>query len=391
MKRKSKTVKKNSLYIVQSGKLGGAEISLLLLLKYLNRNIFNPIVLGPANSDLDLKLKELNIEIINVNLPRIKSKNPIRLVFSFILLIFLSLKIYFIIKKLGISIVHTVSNKRSAIFGILAARLANIPVIWTVRNLQWEGFIDAFLVKNSTRLIAVSDAIFSLFNRNPDYCDKFVKIYNAVDLADFNPELNSQRPLRNKWGLETQDFVVAMVGRLSPEKGHGEFIKAASRISEQNSKLKFLIIGEQKFYGNDHYYRSLAQQSQQKGLEGTLKFIDFENDIAAVMASIDVLVLFSKYESFGRVLIEAMAMEKPVITSDAGGPAEIIEDKKSGILIRSRDASLLAESIYYLYHNPGIAQKMGIEGRKRIIKYFAVDKYVDSHEKLYQEILNSRK
>ena len=121
-----------------------------------------------------------------------------------------------------------------------------------------------------------------------------------------------------------------------------------------------------------------------------LKFIDFENDVVAVMASIDLLVLFSKYESFGRVLIEAMAMERPVISSECGGPAEIIEDKKSGILIKSRDASLLAESICYLYHNPDLAKKMGIEGRKRVIKYFTADKYVESHVKLYQEILNSR-
>ena len=247
-------MKKNILYIVQSGKLGGAEISLLLLLKYLNRNKFNPIVLGPTNSELESKLKELNIEICSFNLPRIKSRNPIRLIFSFFVLIILSLKIYFIIKKLGISIVHTVSNKRSAIFGILAARLAKVPVVWTIRNLQWEGFIDAFLVKNSTRLIAVSDAILNLFDRNLKYHHKFIRIYNAVDLADFNPELNSQKPLRSKWGVDQNDFIVAIVGRLSPEKGHEQFIEAASRISKQNSKIKFLIIGEQRFYRNNLFH-----------------------------------------------------------------------------------------------------------------------------------------
>lgn len=378
---------RNILYIVQSGKLGGAEISLLLLLKYLNRNKFNPLVLGPANSELDSKLRNLKIELINLNLPRIKSKNPARLIFSFFLLLFLSVRIYLIIKKLGVSIVHTVSNKRSAIFGILAARLARVPVVWTIRNLQWEGFIDAFLVKNATRLIAVSDAIFRVFNRNPKYSGKFVRIYNAIDLADFNPELNSQKPLRNLWGFEPQDFVVALVGRLSPEKRHEQFIEAASRVSKQNSKIKFLIIGEQKFYGNDDYYRSLAQQRQQKGLEGTLKFIDFENDIAAVMASIDLLVLISKYESFGRVLIEAMAMEKPVIVSDCGGPREIITENETGILLKSRNVSKLADAILYLYDHPDTAQQMGRAGRKRVEKYFTVDDYIQNHEKLYQAIL----
>lgn len=376
------------LYIVQSGKLGGAEISLLLLLKYLNRNKFNPLVLGPANSEIDSKLRNLKIELINLNLPRIKSKNPVRLIFSFFLLLFLSLRIYLIIKKLGVSIVHTVSNKRSAIFGILAARLARVPVVWTIRNLQWEGFIDAFLVKNSTRLIAVSDAIFSLFNRNPKYSDKFVRIYNAIDLADFNPELNSQKPLRNEWGFEPHDFIVALVGRLSPEKRHEQFVEAASRVSRQNSKIKFLIIGEQKFYGNDDYYRSLAQLRQQKGLEGTLKFIDFENDIAAVMASIDLLVLISKYESFGRVLIEAMAMEKPVIASDCGGPREIITENETGILLKSRNVSKLADAIFYFYDHPDTTQQMGRAGRKRVEQYFTIEQHVREHEKVYDEILS---
>jgi len=384
-------MKKNILYIVQSGKLGGAEISMLLLLKYLDRGKYNPIVIGPGKSDLGLKLKQLNVELINLNLPRIKSTNPVRLFYSFMALLFLCIKIKFIIKKCNTSIVHTISNKRSAIFGILAARMAKIPVIWTVRNLQWEGLIDSFLVRNSTKLIAVSEAINNLYNRKSELRHKFVKIYNAVDLTDFPLTLNTERPLLKKWGLDDGDFVAAMVGRLTPEKGHDYFIEAASQIFKQSLKIKFLIIGDQKFYGDDKYYRYLNDLCNQKGTKESLSFINFENDIAAVMASIDVLVLFSKYESFGRVLIEAMAMEKPVITSDAGGPAEIIEDKKSGILIQSRDASVLAESICYLYHNPDVAQKMGIEGRKRVIKYFTVDKYVESHEKLYQEILNSGK
>jgi len=334
-----------------------------------------------------LRLKELNVELIDFHLPRIKSKNPIRLILSIFVLTILSLKISLIIKKWDVSLIHTISNKRSAIFGILGANLAKIPAIWSIRNLQWEGFIDAFLIKKATRLIGVSNAIINLFDRKAKYHHKFITIYNAIDLADFNPELNLQRPLLKKWGIEPHDFIVAMVGRLTPEKGYEEFIDAASQISKDNSRIKFLIIGEQNFYGNDQYYRSLVQKCQDRHLNSTLKFIGFEKNISAIMASIDLLVLFSQHESFGRVLIEAMAMEKPVIASDCGGPGEIVINNQTGILLSTRDVSRLTDAILYLNNNPVIARRMGEAGRKRVEQYFLVKDYVQNHEKLYQEIL----
>jgi len=381
-------MRKKILYILQSGKLGGAEISTLLLLRHLNRERLQPIVLGPAGGELESRLGELNIELIHFNLPRIKSKNPARLLFSGFILLVLSIKIYWIIKKQGISLVHTVSNKRSAIFGILAARFARIPVVWSIRNLQWEGWIDSWLIKNATKLIAVSEAIHQQFNRMPRYRHKFVTIHNAADLADFKPELNAKRPLLKKWGLKKSDFIVAMVGRLTPEKGQEQFIEAAAQISKLESDITFLIIGEQNFYGDDRFYRSLVEKSRRLGLNSRLKFIDFEADIAAVMGTIDLLVLFSVYESFGRVLIEAMAMEKPVIATDCGGPGEIVLDQRTGILLKNRDVSALTDAILFLYHNPEAARRMGRVGRKRVQKYFSVEQYAVRHQTLYQEILN---
>jgi glycosyltransferase involved in cell wall biosynthesis len=105
------------------------------------------------------------------------------------------------------------------------------------------------------------------------------------------------------------------------------------------------------------------------------------------MASIDLLVLFSQHESFGRVLIEAMAMEKPVIASDCGGPGEIVINNQTGILLSTRDVSRLTDAILYLNNNPVIARRMGEAGRKRVEQYFLVKDYVQNHEKLYQEIL----
>ena len=377
----------NILYIVQSGKLGGAEISMLLLLKHLNREQFNSIVLAPIKSDVYLKVKELNVEVINVTLPGIKSYNPFRMVKSLYLLYINSRKIRKIIKNHNISIVHTISNKRSAAFGILAARLAKVPVIWTIRNFDWLGIIDRLMIVYADKLITVSEAINNLFNKKPSQKNKFVKIYNAVDISNFHLELNKKRPLLNRWDFKKADVVVAMVGRLSPEKNHQYFIEAASKLLKQESNLKFIIIGEKKFYGDENYYHSLINQCHRMRVENEIKFINFENDIPAIMATIDLLVLVSEHEPFGRVLIEAMAMEKPVIASDIGGPKEIVAHNKTGLLIEPKNAAKLADAILYIYRNPKIARKMGREGRKRVMKYFLVDRYIHEHERVYREII----
>lgn len=379
----------NILYIVQSGKLGGAEISMLQLLKHINRDIYNPIVLGPSCSDLSLQLKTLNIELVNFSLPRIKSHNPVRIIFNIFTLIINCLAIGKIIKQKNINIVHTISNKRSAIFGIIAARITNTPVVWTIMLLEWNGVIDKFLMANSDRLIVVSNRVEKMFNRNARNKDKFCRIHLALDLSEFDLSLNMKRPLLKKWSLKRTDFIVAMVCRLTSEKGVEYFIEAASKISKNESEIKFLIIGEQSFDGTNDYYKSLVNFCDSIGVKDKIKFVNFESDIIAIMATIDLLVLYSKAESFGRVLIEAMAMEKPVIANKCGGPEEIVEHNKTGILLATRNASDLADSIFYLCKNPEIAKKMGKEGRKRVEKYFTIEQHVRDHEKVYDEIVIS--
>ena len=202
----------NILYIVQSGKLGGAEISLLLLLKYINRKKYNPIVLGPADSDLSKRVNDLNIKLIDFNLFKIKSKNPLKICFNIILLINTCLIMRKIILKNDISLVHTVSNKRSAIFGIIAAKISNKPVVWTIRLLEWIKYIDQFLIRYSMGLIAVSKPVNTLFNNKKKYSNKFITINNGIDFTIFDLDLNNNRPFLQEWGIRKETYIVAMVG-----------------------------------------------------------------------------------------------------------------------------------------------------------------------------------
>lgn len=377
----------NILYVIQSGKPGGAEISTLSLIKKLDRSKFNPIVLVPPGSIVLSELNKLGVETIGFSLPKIKPSNPIQLVQGFFRFLLTCHRISQIVRKENIRIVHSVSNKRSAAFSIASARFAGTPVVWTIRIMVKDRYIDNFLLFWATKIVAISQAVRNFYDQNNRYNGKFVQIYNAVDISDFEIDPTARRSLRKKWGLGTQDFVVAIAARLSPEKGHKYFIETAAKVLAKEPQIKFVVIGDINFYDNPEYYRSLQELCKNLGVENTINFLGFEKDIPFFMSCIDVLTMCCEIESFGRVAIEAMAMGKPVISFDVGGPREIIQHNKTGFLVPPKDITSLTEAILRLYQDIELRTEMGKRGKQRVKDFFAIERHVAGYQQVYEELL----
>ena len=167
-----------------------------------------------------------------------------------------------------------------------------------------------------------------------------------------------------------------MLGRLDPQKGQEEFLRALPLVLEQRPDVCFVIAGDETS-GEEGYKRYLINLSYELHVNEHVHLFPFTEDVAEFMAAIDIFVLPSYRETFGLVLIEAMAMEKPVIATDAGGVPEIVEDGRDGLLVPPRDEKALAEAILLLLENSSLRRSLSKRARADVLKRFDSTHCVD--------------
>lgn len=189
------------------------------------------------------------------------------------------------------------------------------------------------------------------------------------DTRLFDPRIHDQLEARKRYCLPLTKPIVGMLGRLDPQKGQEEFLRALPLVLEQRPDVCFVIAGDETS-GEKGYKRYLINLGQELHLHEHVRFLPFTDDVPAFMAAIDIFVLPSYRETFGLVLIEAMAMEKPVIATDAGGVPEIVEDGRDALLVPPRDEKALAEAILLLLENSSLRRSLSKRARADVLKRF---------------------
>lgn len=186
---------------------------------------------------------------------------------------------------------------------------------------------------------------------------------------------------REKIGLTADDFVLAMVARLVPQKNHKIALYALDRLRDEAPKVKLLIIGEGKLDGQ---LRAMVADLQ---LTDRVFFLGFQKDVHSLLALVDVLLLCSEYEGFGLVILEAMCHRKGIIASHVGPIPEIVLDGETGILFPPSDATALADAILALRNNRAKLMDMGERGFQRLQVYFSAARMAAETEALYLQLL----
>jgi glycosyltransferase involved in cell wall biosynthesis len=367
----------NLLFTTITGQMiGGGQRSLLLILEKLNKKRFKPFLICPSEGDFTDKAEKLGIETTIIKTRSLKRFN----FFSNAATIFKLIKF---IKQKNIDLIHTDAPRQTFYAGI-AARLAGKPLIWHVRiSDPEENFYDKFLLTLSSKVIAVSKAVRERLEEVAPRSDKFVVIYNGVDLTEFSSQLPDKK-IKEEFGIEDDLILVGTVGQLIPGKGQDIFLRAAAQVSKLFPNVKFIIVGD----GNEAYRKKLEDLSKELRIAEKVIFTGFREDIPQIMSSLDIFVLSStNLEGFSRVILEGMASRKPVIASRVGGNPEAVEDGKTGIIVPPEDPAPLADAILELVKNEDKRSQMGEAGRRRVEKLFSIEKNIAQIEKLYEELL----
>ena len=294
-------------------------------------------------------------------------------------------------------IVHT-HNSKAGFVGRLAAKLARVPaVVHTVHGFSFHDqeppwrqrlfrSMERLAAQWCDQLIFISQPLMAWALREGiGKKEKMTRIYSGIELDRFQPVSEEKKmDLRRKWGLGEQDAVVGIVSKLWDGKGHVQLLDAFQQIRRTKKEAKLVIVGE------GYRLRDLRRRVDTLGLDGSVLFAGFQADVAPLVATFDAAVLPSLFEGMGRVLLEAMAMGKPVVASRVGGIPDLVEHGVNGYLVRPGSVEDLKESLLKILNNPSLARKMGQAGRQRIKSEFDALAMVDAIERVYRHLLSRK-
>ncbi len=378
------------LYVHNSADLYGASRSLLRLLRVLDRNRFEPLVVVPENGPLVSKLRELEVEIFVLTNLTIITRDVFhswRLIPFFLNVPRSVLALWRLIKRRRINVVHT--NTGVVIAAALAARLAGVPHIWHIRDsfqefsATWRIY-SAFIQGISDRVIAVSDAVARQFQGST----KVEVIHNGLPPDEFafdRPLLRHE--FRAAWKILPERIVVSCIGRIKLiRKGQENLIAALDLLKARGMEVTCMIVGSTS-PGNESHLTQLKAQVKNAALDNVV-FTGELADPQSVYAASDLVVLPSALpEPFGGVVLEAMANGLPVIATNIGGSPEQVTDGVTGFLVPPADPRALADKLAVLIENAQLRARMGMAAKERIASTFPLSETKERLEAIYTSLL----
>ena len=273
--------------------------------------------------------------------------------------------------------------------GLFAAKKNNIPVVMHVRGLEYGGKLVAWIAKQADHIIAISDYVRDQILQMGISEDKVSVIYNAVDVEAFAVSADIEM-FRNEVALPVDVPIIGIAGCLVDWKGHKYFLEACAKIF-QFSQAQGIIIGDAP-NGEQNFKNELMRYANDLGILDRIHFVGHRNDIASAMGACDILVHAStRPEPFGRVIIEAMALAKPVIATEPGGPSEIISHGKDGILVSPSNSDAIADAVIKVLADNNLRGYLGNNAKKKVMSNFRVEKYVDQVADIYEKVLFYKK
>jgi glycosyltransferase involved in cell wall biosynthesis len=280
-----------------------------------------------------------------------------------------------LIRDRRIDLVHCNNGTALCADGVRAALAAEIPVISYERGLRRLSRYERRLARRVSLLVCNSLATLEHYRSQGIPTIRSVCVYNGVPLEEYDPGM---RPTLEQRG----DLTLGIFGRIIDWKGHSVFLEAAAALAPRFLGAVFCVVGEGPLE------ESAREQARRLGIADRVVFTGRRDDVAGVMAAMDVVVHASTApEPFGRVILEAMAMGKPVVATDLGGPRELVEEGRSGFLVPPSDPKAVARRLNEILQNPRLRREMGRRARRIVEERFTISETVGRMEEIYAGLL----
>lgn len=324
-----KIIQMNSMSIWRGG-----EESVFLLCRELMALGVSVVLACRDESPTDQRARDANIPVVNLPL-----RNAIDIKSAWTLANYC--------RENAIGIIHA-HNGRDYWLACLAKTFnPQLKVVITRRILAplKNTRLHRWLYKKVDQVIAVSQAVKNAITVFPS--EKITVVYNGIDIQEYSAA--SPGALRKELGLAAGTKIVGMVGQIHPSKGHWTLLRSIPAILSANPDTVFVVVG-----GGD--------SSELQEMNGDVHFLGARSNIPEIMKDLDVFVMASLNEPFGRVTVEAMAAGAPVVGSNSGGTAEIIADGETGLLFPPEDPAMLAQAVIKVLTDDQLAAKLKAGG-----------------------------
>lgn len=372
------------LFITHYSDMYGANKSLITLIKILKDqyNVY-PIVLIPEKGNIISELDNLNIQYLKTRFYPFeyhgsRLKSMIKYIYNLLSLPYICFKL----KKFKFDFIH--SNSSIIDIGSYLSILLHIPHVWHLREFGKEDYnfnyifskkITSLIYKyGGTKFIAISKSIFLYFKEYiPE--NKIVTIYNGVDIKTHN-----NNSIKNNNIIQ-----LCCIGLISQNKNQNQILEAANILKNEIFINNFNI----NFIGNyidETYYNHLLEYAKSNDLIDNLKFWGYQNEISQIIKNMDIGIVPSKKEAFGRVTIEFMLNKIPVIVSNQGANTELIENNSNGLVYDINDSNSLAQNINLLINDKKLRESYGMKGYITAEKNYTAENNAKKIYDLYNSI-----
>jgi glycosyltransferase involved in cell wall biosynthesis len=374
----AKDERRNVLYLSPSNRWLGARISLYILLKMLDKERFHPIVICPP--DGGVFGQRLESEGFDVKYVRLWNWRKYR----YVLHRWQSVgKIVGLLRRCDIHLIHC-NEFWTAPYAFWATRFVKVPAVSHVRLFMTPEKIRQYYLGHMARIICVCKALVEEFSAWPDYKKRVVAIYNGIDLKEFDPGRGSGEEIRAKYNISESAVVIGLVGQISPRKGQHRLISIAPALVRRYPNVRFLIVGSSR---EAVYQAEIRRMIAECNLQEHFIFTGDEREMPKIYKALDILVLPTLQEGFGRVVVEAEAMEIPVVVSNAGGLAEVVDPGKTGFIYTLGKDEEMLDYLMRLSGDSQLRRRLGVAGREFVAEHFSQERMIEHVTALYLEVM----
>ena len=370
------------LYLSAVGEISGAERSLLAMLDALDRAQWQPMVAAPAGPLLDA-VSARGVQAIPVPLQAIVRPHSPRDGWAMLRAVQRGrAALRQLVADLHPQLIH--ANTTSAMLYVPPS--AHLPLVWHVRDLVPLGLLGRMLYRRASRVAVISRAVAADITRcADDGGEKVTVVPPAVDVDHFHPQ-KENAVVRERLGLPPDMPLIGLIAQFVPWKRHQLLLDALESLC--NRPWHLVLVGAH-LHADEAYLASLRARIDRAPLAGRVTLLPWQPDMAPLLGALDLCVLTSHNEPFGRVLIEAMACGVPVVAIDEGGPRDIVVPGETGLLLPA-DPHALATGIADLLADARLRAEYGAAGRARVQALFSLPQQRQCLTALYHSLLPVR-
>lgn len=368
------------------GETTGVENFLLTVLRGLDKSKYQPAVFVTKNSVFKKDVLETGAECIEVDVPlgllqMTRGLDPANMMRGLTMLPnFLGLRSRLggMLREWGADVVHT-NHHVSNFYGGAAAEAAQLPCVWHVHepifNKRMASIYRTFAKKYADHIICVSR-----WEQVVNFPDEVAfpnvsVVYNGFNFPEFRGKAD-RAGFRREFGFGDDTPVIGYVSHLAPFKGQPDFLDALPQVFAKFPNARALVVGGAVYKAFRDYDQVLKDQAARLGILDKIVFTGARRDVASAMAAADIYACCSRTEEFNRVVIEAMSLKVPAVTTTPREVSVMVEHGVTGLLVPIADPGAMGDAFIRLLGDSSLRERLGAAGNEYVERIFSIEKTV---------------